>query len=90
MGPRDATGEQSRRLMRQPEIKGPVLRGAVPLQLYQVITDNAPNTKATFSHMQLTRIKRADTQLQHRVPLFAEAAQHAPNNQGKYYNLLIH
>ena len=31
-----------RRLMRQPEIKEAVLRGAVPLQFYRVIADNAP------------------------------------------------
>ena len=43
-----------------------------------------------MSHMQLTAIKRADTQLQHRVQLYTKAAQHAPNDQRTYYNLLIH
>ena len=35
-----------RRLMRQPEIKEAVLRGAVPLQLYRVIVYHAPEPKA--------------------------------------------
>ena len=51
--------------MRQPEIKEAVLRGAVPLQLYRVVADHAPELRATIRHMQLTAVKRADTQLQH-------------------------
>ena len=51
--------------MRKPEIKEGAFRGAVPLELYLVVADNAPDTKATASHMQLTAIKRADAQLQH-------------------------
>ena len=40
--------------------------------------------------MQLTAIKRGDAQLQHRVQLYAQEAQHAPSDQSTYYNLLIH
>ena len=79
-----------RRLMRQPEIKEAVLRGAVPLQLYRVIADHAPETRATVRHMQLTTIKRADTQLQHRVQVYAQEAQQTSHNRRTYYNLLIH
>ena len=50
-----------RRLLR----KEAVIRGAVPLEIDRVLADNAPDTKATVSHMQLTAIKRADAQLQH-------------------------
>ena len=32
--------------MRQPEIKEAVLRGAVPLQLYRVVADHAPEPRA--------------------------------------------
>ena len=63
------------RLMRQPEIKEAVLRGAVPLQLYRVIADHVPEPKATVRHMQLTAVKRASAQLQHRVQLYAQEAQ---------------
>ena len=49
-----------------------VLRGAVPLEFYGVIAGNAPDIKATVGHMQLTAIKRANTQLQHRVQLYAQ------------------
>ena len=52
-------------LMRQPEIKEAVLRGAVPLQLYDVIADHAPEPRAPVGHMPLTAVKRADAQLQH-------------------------
>ena len=62
----------------------------VHLQPYQVIADNAPDTKATVSHMQRKAIKRADTELQHRLQFYTQAAQHAPKDQRTYYNLLIH
>ena len=75
--------------MRKPEIKGAVLQGVLPLELYQVIAENAPDTKATVSHMQLMAIKRADTQLQHHVQLYTQEAQHALRDQRTYYNLLI-
>ena len=52
--------------MRQPEIKEAVLRGVVPLQLYRVVADHAPDPRTTIRHMQLTAVKRADAQLQHR------------------------
>ena len=55
------------RLMRQPEIKEAVLRGAVQLQLYRVIADHAQEPRTTIHHMQLTAVKRADAQLQDRV-----------------------
>ena len=89
-GPATAPANKVRRLMRQPEIKEAVLRCAVPLQLYRVIADEAPDTKATVSDMPLTAIKRADAVLQHRVQLYTQAAQHAPNDQQTSYNLLIH
>ena len=66
-GPTAPPTNEVRRLMRQPEIKEAVLRGAVPLQLYRVIADHAAEPKATVRHMQLTAVKRGDTQLQHRV-----------------------
>ena len=66
-GPATLPANEVRRLMRQPEIEEAVLRGAVPLQLYRVIADHAPEPKATIRHMQLTAVKRADAQLQHRV-----------------------
>ena len=75
--------------MRQPEIKEAVLRGAVPIQLYRVIADHAPEPKATIRHMQLTAIKRADAQLQHRVQVYAQEAQQTSHNRRTYYNLLI-
>ena len=76
--------------MRKPEIKEAVLLGAVPLEIYLVLADNAPDTKATVSHMQLTAIKRADAQVQHRTQLYTQGAQHAPDDQRTYYNLIIH
>ena len=76
--------------MRKPEIKGAVLRGAVPLELYRVRADNAPDAKATVSHMQLTAIKQEDAQVQHRTQLYTQAGQHSPRDKGTYYNLLIH
>ena len=78
------------RLMRKPEIKGAVLRTAVPLELYQVVADNASDTKATVSHMQLTAITRADARLQHGIQLYTEAAQHDPSNKRTYYNRVVH
>ena len=42
-GPATPPANEVRRLMRQPEIKEAVLRGAVPLQLYRVIADPAQN-----------------------------------------------
>ena len=79
-----------RRLMQKPEIKEAVLLGAVPLELSRALADNAPHTKATVSHMQLTAIKRVDTQLQHRTKLYTQEAQQAADNQRTYYNLIIH
>ena len=61
--------------MRPPEIKEAVLRGAVPLWLYRVVADHAPEPRATIRHMQLTAIKRAHAQLQHRVQVYAQEAQ---------------
>ena len=77
------------RLMQKLEIKEAELRRAVPLELYRILADNAPNTKATVSHMQLTAIKRSDAKLQHRSQLYTQGAQHAPDNQRTYYNLII-
>ena len=76
--------------MRQPEIREVVLRGAVPLQLYRVITDYAPEPRATIRHMQITAVKRADAQLQHRVQVYAQEAQQMSHDRRMYYNLLIH
>ena len=76
--------------MRQPEIEEVVLRGAVPLQLYRVIANHAPEPLATVRHMQLTAVKRADTQLQHRVQVYAQEAQQTSHDCDMYYNLLIH
>ena len=76
--------------MRQLEIKEAVLRGAVPLQLYRVIADHAPETRATIRHMQLTAVKRADAQLQHRVQVCAQEAQQTIHDRRMSYNLLIH
>ena len=89
-GPSTPPADEVRRLMRQPEIKESVLRGAVPLQLYRVVADRAPETRATIRHMQLTAIKRADPQLQHRVQMYAEKAQQTSHDRCTYYNLLIH
>ena len=70
--------------MRQPEIKELVLRGAVPLQLYRVIADHAPEPRATLRHMQLTAVKRADAQLQHRVQVHAQEAQQTNYDRRMY------
>ena len=77
------------RLMRQPEIKEAVLRGAVPLPLYRVIADRAPEPKATVRHMKPTAVKRADTQLQHCVHVYAQEAQQTSHDRRMDYNLLI-
>ena len=61
--------------MRQPEIKEAVLREAVPLQLYRVVADHAPEPRATIRHMQLTAVKRAHAQLQHRIQVYTQEAQ---------------
>ena len=76
--------------MLQPEIKEAVLREAVPLQVYRVIADHAPEPSATVRHMQLTAVKRADAQLQHRVQVYAKEAQQTTHHRRTYYNLLIH
>ena len=89
-GPAIPPANEVRRLMQKPEIKEAVLWGAVPLELYRVLADNAPDTKATVSHMQLTDIKRADAQLVHRTQLYTQGAQRAPDDQQTYYNLIIH
>ena len=89
-GPATPPVNEVRRLMRKPEIREAVIRGAVRLELYRVPADNAPNTRATGSHMQLTAIKRADAQLQHRTQLYTQEVQPAPDDQRTYYNLIIH
>ena len=89
-GPTAPTTNGVRRLMRQPEIKEAVLRGAVPLQLYRVIADHTLEPKATVHHMQLIAAKRADAQLQHRLQVYAQEAQHTSHDRRMYYNLLIH
>ena len=76
--------------MRQPEIKEALLRGAVPLQLYRVIADHAPEPRATILHMQVTAVKRADAQLQHRVQVYTQEPQQMTHDRRMYYNLLIH
>ena len=76
--------------MRQPEIKEAVLRGAVPFELYRVIADHAPDSRATIRHMELTAVKRADAQLQHRLQVYAQEAQQTTHDRRMYYNLLIH
>ena len=75
-GPAALPTNEIRRVMRKPQIKEANLRGTVPLEIYQVLTDNAARTKATVSHMRLTAIKRADAQLQHRTQLYIQGAQH--------------
>ena len=75
---------------RQPEIKEAVLRGAVPLQLYRVVAEHAPEPRATIRHMQLTAIKRADAQLQHHVQVYAQEAQQTSPDRRTYSNLPIH
>ena len=89
-GPATPAANEVRRLMRQPEIKEAVLRGAVPLQLYRVIADHAPEPRAKVRHMQLTAVKRADAQLQHRIQVYAQEAQQTTRDRRTYYNLLIH
>ena len=89
-GPATPPAKEVRCLMRKPEIKEAALRGAVPLKIYRVLADNSPDTKATVSHMQRTATKRADIQLQHRTQLYTQRAQHAPDDQRTYYNLIIH
>ena len=75
--------------MRQPEMKEAVLRGAVPLELYRVIPDHAPEPKATVRHMQLTAVKRAHAKLQHHIQLYTQEAQQMSHDRRMYYNLLI-
>ena len=53
-GPATPPAKEVRRLMRKREINGAVLRGAAPLEPCHVIADNALDTRATLSHMQLT------------------------------------
>ena len=79
-GPIAPLANEVRRLMRQPEIKEAVLRGAVPLQLYRVIAHHAPGPKATVRHMQLAAVKRADAQLQHRIQLYTESKKKCFSN----------
>ena len=76
--------------MRQLEIIEAVIRGAVPLKLYRVVADHAPEPRATIRHMQLTAIKRADAQSQHRVQVYAQEAQQTSHDCRTYYNILIH
>ena len=89
-GPAASPAAEGRRLMRQPEIQEAVLSGAVPPQLYRVIADHAPEPGATIRHMQLTVVKRADAQLQHRVQVYAQEAQQTTHDRRMYDNLLIH
>ena len=89
-GPVTPPANEVRCLMQQPEIKEAVLGGAVPLPLYRVIADHAPEPRATTRHMQLTAVKRADAQLQHRVQVYAQEAQKTTRDRRMYHNLLIH
>ena len=73
-----------RRLMRQPEIKEAVRRGAVPLKLYRVVADHVPEPRATIRRMQLTAVKRADAQLQHRVQVYTQEAQQTSDDRRTY------
>ena len=50
-GPAMPLANEVRRLMRQPEIKEALLRGAVPIELYRVIADHAPDPRAKMRHM---------------------------------------
>ena len=50
-GPTTPPANEVCRLIRKPEIKEAVLRGAVPLEIYRVLADNGPYTKATVRHM---------------------------------------
>ena len=88
-GPATPPANKFRRLMRQPEIEQAVLRGAVPLHLYRVIADHAPEPRATLRQVQLTAVKRADAQLQHRVQVYAQEAQQTTHDRCMYYNLPI-
>ena len=76
--------------MRPQEIKEAVLRGAVPLQLYRVIADHAPESRATIRHMQLNAVKSGVAQLQHRVQVYGQEAQQTTHDRRMYYNLLFH
>ena len=89
-GPTEPPANEVLRLMRQPEIKEAVLRGAVPLRLYRVMADHAPEPKATVRHMQLTAVKRAGAQLQDGIQLYGQEAQQTSQDRRMYYNLLIH
>ena len=89
-GPTAPPANLVQRLRRLPEIKEAVLRGAVPLQLYRVIANHAPEPKTKVRYMQLTAVKRADAQLQQRIQLYTQEAQQASNARRMYYNLLIH
>ena len=53
-GPATPPASEVHCLMQKPEIKEAALRGALPPEHYRVLPDNAPDTKATVSHMQLT------------------------------------
>ena len=53
-GPANPPANGVRCLMQTPEIREAVLPGAVPLAIHRVLADNAPDKKATVSHMQLT------------------------------------
>ena len=89
-GPATPPANEVRRMMRQPGMREAVLRGAVPLQLYRVVADHAPEPRATIRNMQLTAIKRADAQLQHRVQVYTQEAQQTSHDRRTYSNLLIH
>ena len=89
-GPTAPLANEVRPLMRQPEIKEAVLRGAVPLQLCRVITDHAPEPKTTERDMSHTAVRRADAQQQHHIHLYTQEAQQTSHAHRMYYNLLIH
>ena len=76
--------------MRRPEIREAEVRGAVALQLYRVIADHAPEPRAKIRHMQLTAVKRADAQLQHRVQVYTQEAQQSSHDSRMYYHLFLH
>ena len=83
-GPATPPANEVRCLMQQPEIKEAVLRGAVPLQLYRVVADHASEPRATIRHMQLTAVKRADAQLQHRIQVYTQEAQQTSHDRRTY------
>ena len=89
MGPGDPTGQRGTTPDAATGDQESRVTGAVPLELYRVLADNAADTKITVSHIQLTAIKRADAELQHRTQLYKQQAQHAPDDQRTYYNLTI-